>query len=425
MKKLFVSIYKEGLLLLRDIEGVVLLFFMPVILVVIIALLQHRTFQSVMENKIPVVIIDSDNDTLGYSFRIGIKNSSMFEVTEIISNNAEIIERVRKDVAEGKYLIGIHIPENSTQTLRNRISGLIQKQLSSSFLMVPSSPGKQTVIKIFFDPVTKSSFRDLAKSKLSEFASQTETQIIYRSYTNVIDLLTNQKTNYSYPKEPIISFDEDTVSEYTAGILPNAVQHNVPAWTLFGMFLICIPIAGNIIKERSEGCLARLKTMPVSYLCVISGKSFVFITICLIQAALIVLVGIFLMPVFGLPKLVIQGNWGALFFISLASAFAASGFGLAIGTIATTHVQASTFGSVSTVILAAIGGVWIPVIVMPDVMRKISEFSPMNWGIQAYYDVFLRNAGIVEIFPSALKLFVFYAICTFISLSFYNYQKSR
>jgi len=35
MKKLFVSIYKEGLLLLRDIEGVVLLFFMPVILEII------------------------------------------------------------------------------------------------------------------------------------------------------------------------------------------------------------------------------------------------------------------------------------------------------------------------------------------------------------------------------------------------------
>ncbi|NJK85914.1 MAG: ABC transporter permease [Bacteroidales bacterium] len=423
MKKLLISVYKESLLLKRDIEGVVLLFLMPVFLVIIIALLQHRTFQSISENKIPVIIIDNDMDTLSFAFREGIKKSSTFEVTEIITSDTILLQKARYEVAKGKYQIGIHIPHNTTQQIRNRISSIVQKQLPVPFQMNYSEP-KSSVINLFFDPITKTSFREIARSKLNEFISQTETRIIYKTYTGVIDALTKKTTNIPYPAEPMISFNEDLVSEFTSGIIPNAVQHNVPAWTLFGMFLICIPIAGNIIKERNDGILARLKSIPVSYFCIISGKSLVFITICLLQAAFIVLIGFFIMPLVGLPQLQVHGNWFALFFISLASAFAASGFGLTIGTIATTHVQASTFGSVSTVILAAIGGVWIPVIVMPDVMRRISEFSPMNWGIQGYYDVFLRNANTLEILPSAIKLFIFYGICMAVSVLFKNYKKT-
>jgi ABC-2 type transport system permease protein len=425
MKKLLASVYKESILLTRDIEGVILMFFMPLCLVVVMALLQHRTFQNLEETKIPIVIVDRDNDSLGIAFRNGIRNSKMFEVTEITDRDTIALNKARKEVAEGKYQIGILIPENTTKSIKNRAVGLVQKQLPLNLKAQQIPQNNKVVIKLFFDPITKSSFRDLAQSKLNEFASQTETRIIFQTYSKVIDALTSQSTAISFPEEPIMTFTEDFVSEYTGGIVPNAVQHNVPAWTLFGMFLICIPIAGNIIKERNEGCMARLKTIPVSYLGIMSGKSFVFIVICLIQAALIVLTGIFIMPLIGLPKLVICNNWLALLIITLASAFAASGYGVAIGTIASTHTQASTFGSVSTVILAAIGGVWIPVMVMPEFMRKISAFSPMNWGIQGYYDVFLRNASISEVLPNALKLFGFYVVCTLLSLYFRKYKAAK
>jgi ABC-2 type transport system permease protein len=425
MKKLFASIHKETLLLKRDIEGVILMFIMPLSLVIVVALLQQRTYQNLEEKKIPIVIVDHDNDSLGIAFRNGIRNSKMFEVTEITDRNPMTLNEARKNVADGKFQIGIFIPENTTNTIKNRAIGLVRKQLPFNIKSEQIQHNKQVVIKLFFDPITKLSFRDLTQSKLNEFASQTETRIVFQTYSKVIDALTNQSSEINFPEEPIITFNEDFVSEYTGGIIPNAVQHNVPAWTLFGMFLICIPIAGNIIKERNEGCMARLKTIPVSYLGIMSGKSFVYIFICLMQAALIVLVGIYIMPLLGLPKLIINNNWGALFTITLASAFAASGYGVAIGTIATSNTQASTFGSVSTVILAAIGGVWIPVMVMPDIMRRISELSPMNWGIQGYYDVFLRNAGTPEILPNALKLFAFYIVCTSISLYFRKYRVSR
>jgi len=425
MKKLFVSIYKESLLLLRDIEGLILVFFMPLCLVVVMALLQHRTFQNLEETKIPVIIVDHDNNALGTAFRNGIRKFGMFEVTEITDTNPNTIIEARRNVAEGKFQIGIVIPENTTNAIKTRVLDLVRKQLPLSFESQNQTQAGEAVISLFFDPITKPSFRDLAQSKLNEFASWTETRIIFQTYSKIIDSFTGKSTDISYPDEPIITYSEDSVSEYTGGLTPNAVQHNVPAWTLFGMFLICIPIAGNIIKERNDGCMARLKTIPVSYLGIMSGKTFVFIVICMLQAALIILAGIFIMPLLGLPKLVINHNWGALFTITLSSAFAACGYGVAIGTIASSYTQAATFGSVSTVILAAIGGVWIPVMVMPEIMRHISEFSPMNWGIRGYYDVFLRNSGTIEILPAAFRLFIFYIICTLTSLYFRKYSSSK
>ncbi|MBN1186272.1 MAG: ABC transporter permease [Bacteroidales bacterium] len=418
MKKLLVSIYKEGILLIRDIEGVALLFIMPLALVIVLTLLQHRTFQNILESKIKVVVIDFDGDELGKHFREGIMKSNIFEVTAQIGDDSSLLEHARRNVAKGKYQIGIYIPENTTQKIKARAVAIVRQQLPFSISTQSKTKDEQAVIKLFFDPITKTSFQNLTKSKLVEFASQTETRIIFETYSKVIDAMTNQVTNVKYPEKPILSFDVDMVSEYTAGILPNSVQHNVPAWALFGMFLICIPIAGNIIKERTDGCMARLKTIPVSYFTIISGKSVIFVIICLIQALLILVVGIYIMPLLSLPRLQIGDNWLALLLISIASALAATGYGIVIGNVASTQIQASTFGSVSTVILAAVGGVWVPVTVMPPMMRKISEISPMNWGIQGYYDVLLRHSNSLEILPEVVKLIVFYIICTIISILF-------
>ncbi len=101
---------------------------------------------------------------------------------------------------------------------------------------------------------------------------------------------------------------------------------------------------------------------------------------------------------------------------------AATGFGIVIGTIATSHEQSSIFGSISVVILAAIGGIWVPLFMMSDVMVFISQLSPLNWGLNGYYDIFLRNAGTIDIFGNVIALWTFFLTCIAVSY-FYNKLK--
>lgn len=424
MKKLIISVYKEGLLLLRDIEGVLVMFIMPLILLIVIALLQHKSFQNITEEKIPVVIVDFDNDDLSQALSEGLTDSDMFEISYISGNDFTLLEKAKKEVAGGKYQIGIFIPSNTTSIVKGRAVSMVQQQIPGAIQSGLKDINAQARIHLFFDPITKESFKGIVKSTLMQFSATVETKLIFETYSTFIDALINQTSELDLPSKPAIEFSESLVSEYTSGIVPNSVQHNVPAWILFGMFLICIPIAGNIIKERSEGSLARLKTIPVTYLQIMTGKLIVFVGICLGQAFLMILTGIFIMPLLDLPRLHLGNNLSALFMISLACSFAATGYGILIGSAATTQIQASAFGSVSTVIIAAIGGAWVPVIIMTATMQKISTFSPMNWGIHGYYEVFLRNANVVQILPDIGKLMLFAVVCIAASLLFRKYAKN-
>ena len=43
-----------------------------------------------------------------------------------------------------------------------------------------------------------------------------------------------------------------------SGGRPSSVQQNVPAWLIFGMFFVVMPMSALFIVERRDGTLARL-----------------------------------------------------------------------------------------------------------------------------------------------------------------------
>ena len=45
---------------------------------------------------------------------------------------------------------------------------------------------------------------------------------------------------------------------------------------------------------------------------------------------------------------------------------------------------------------------------MPEVMRNISAFSPLNWSLEGFYKLFLRGGGVADILPEAFKLMLFF-----------------
>ena len=108
--------------------------------------------------------------------------------------------------------------------------------------------------------------------------------------------------------------------------------------------------------------------------------------------------------------------------VAIFSGLSAIGFGILLGTIAKTQEQSAPFGATSVIILAAIGGVWVPVFAMPKIMQIIAESSPMNWGLEAFYDVLLRNASLLDLVPELSLLFLFFIVTTTIALL---YEKKK
>ena len=416
MNRLLASIKKELLLLSRDRAGLAMLFLMPVFLVLVMTLLQDSTFKKLNEKQLPILIVNHDADTFGINIVKGLNSANFFKVSE--DNNLSKKE-LEKQIEKGNYLIGIIINENSTNLIKNSIKQKIQSQFPEEvgeLFEIDGNKTDQVKVEIFFDPVLKNSYKQSIMGALKQFSAMVEAKLMFEIYSSLFDELLEIELKPTENFSQLVFFDEKYAASDQNLIIPNSVQHNVPAWTIFAMFFIVIPLASNIIKERQSGVSERLRTIPGSNLIGILAKAKTYFMVGLIQAILMLMIGIWLLPVFGLPALQIGKNGLSLLFVTIAIIMAATSYGIVIGTIANSEQQSSIFGSISVVILAAIGGVWVPNFMMSDLMVNVSKISPLNWGLNAYYDIFLRNSGLYDVLPSIGLLVGFAFVCLLISL---------
>lgn len=412
------SIKKEALLLLRDIGALIILFVMPLLLVVTITLLQDGAFKNISEHKTNVLLVDNDKGEIANHITKNLEGSTFAIKKEL--NNTPITETIaREEVLQGNYLLAIIIPEHLSSDLQTKISTEVETIINTfSGQENPSTTTSYSPkeIRLYFDPTLQTSFKESIKSNIDKLLYQIQNQLIYQAFENQLD------DGTALPKtEALVNFCEINPNTTTASI-PNVTQHNVPAWALFAIFFIIIPLSASIVKEKTQGTGLRLFTSPLPYGALLTAKIIVFLAISLLQFGLMVLIGVFVFPYLGLPVLEIDNKLLPLLLVAFASGLSAIGLGVLLGTLAKTQEQSAPLGATLTVLLAAIGGVWIPTFVMPHFMQLLSSISPMNWALQAFYDVLLRTGNITTLLPKISALILFFCCCIFISI---YYDKTK
>ncbi|OXB24093.1 MULTISPECIES: ABC transporter permease [Flavobacterium] len=423
--KIWMSVVKEFLLLKRDLGGLIILFIMPLVLVITVTLIQDSTFKTVSDNKIQILLVDNDKGSVSKTVFDNLEKSQLFSVVTQIDHKPITEEIAREAVYKGKFQLAIVIPEKLSVDLQTKIDQNVENIVSKMGLTETDTSAqakkpkviKEKEVKLYFDPAVQMSFKNAVMSSIDKMISQIETKSIYTTFQNQLG-----EGNAEFEQKSFITFKEIIPKINNKEVRPNSVQHNVPAWTLFAIFFIVIPLSINIVKEKSQGTFVRLLTNPVSNIVVIIGKTITYSVICMIQFYMMVAVAIFLFPHIGLPPLNVEGHLFLMSVVALFSGFAAIGFGILLGTVASTQEQSAPFGATSVIILAAIGGIWVPVFAMPGIMQLIAKSSPMNWGLEAFYDVLLRNVSFLEIIPKISLLFLFFIITTSIAL-FYDKKK--
>ena len=203
--------------------------------------------------------------------------------------------------------------------------------------------------------------------------------------------------------------------EIESGRRMTAVQQSVPAWLIFGMFFVVIPLAGVLIQERNDGTLPRLTTLGVSPLTILGGKLTAFMGLNWVQLLLMLLVGRWLVPLLGGDALYLDLQLGWFLLMVFATSAAAVGLALLIGTYSRAFDQAAALGGGANVILAALAGIMVPRSLMPAAMQTVSEWSPMGWALDGMQSVFLGAPDADQVVPKVLLLLSFAGVCLLLS----------
>ena len=413
--KILATIKKEALLLIRDPGGLALIFLMPLGLVIVMALIQDAPFRDYQETKLEIVFVNNDRDSLAKKIQSAfLQTPNLRFISEADTNKA------RSLVRSGKYKAAIIVPVGASESLRKKNKQLIGRIFANLGYPSPALDSTElpaTVIEVVFDPAIKVNYKQALASSVEKVVATVQSEWIVEQLQNQLGANNSSKGKTKVDFSSVIQVQQQYASKNSHEKLAlNSVQHNVPAWTMFAMFFILFPLAGNFIKEREEGSMLRLRLISGSQFPVICGKFLFYFGICLLQFLLMILVGMFIMPLLGLQQLILGNNVIGIILTACSVAMAATGYGLLIAVFFHTPQQALSFGSISVVILAALGGVWVPVYVMPGILQGISRFSPLNWGLESFNNLFLRDASTLTILPDILKLIGFATVALTVSI---------
>jgi len=423
-------INKELLLLSRDRAGLLVLFVMPVLLVLVLTLVQDNVFRATGETATRALFVNLDEGKWGAELAQGLTSTGMLELIEAVAGEKIDLEWARKTVFRGDYQFAIVVPADFSVTLATAAESAARATLRGETVAI--KPGE---LLVFFDPAVRGVYRTAVSSSVQRgvigLAMASRSAALMRLLgADLQERIDEQLQPYGaaglvriglpelggdWLEQPLIELTEKSAAAEKFPTMPTSVQQNVPAWTLFGMFFIVIPLAGTIIRERQDSTLTRLLTMPVSIAGLLGGKVFAYLLICLLQFMLMLLVGRYLMPLLGTPQFDMGSSVLALLVVAVSSALAACGYGMLVGVVARSFDQAAIFGSVSVVIAAALGGVMVPVYMMPQVMQGISVISPLGWGLEAFLDIFARGGDLLSVLPQVLTLNGFFLSCMLIA----------
>lgn len=348
------------------------LFVVPLLMILVLGL----TFGGMNTERIGVVTHGSG--ALGQDLYTRLQKVPSIEASAVAD-----AATLRTEVARGDLSAGVIVPSGYDAALR---SGKVQ---AVTFLARPGTSSQQlgetvrTVVAQQSETVGAAQFA-AHQGAGQDFDSALTTAEQLRGST------------------PAVSVLETTAGEANPSSI-NAYAEG--AWTELLLFVFLMALLGGaigLIESRRLGLTQRMLSTPTSSRTLIGGMVLGRVSVCVVQAAIIIAGSAI---IFGV-------RWGdplGVTAVVLLFALAASGFGLLLGTLLRNEQQGVGIALLLGLGLAAIGGCMVPLEVFPPVMKQIAHVTPHAWANDAFAQLVAHNASISQILPQ-LAVIATYAL---------------
>lgn len=376
---MFIALAKKELLALsRDLHGLAALFLMPMVFIVVMSMALKDVYAPKLQ-AMRYAVVNQDHSPLADRL---LADWQKEHGSPVIADAQDWQDAVR--AGKLKYVLKV------------------DAGFAEAMDMEPEGDNPERVLFVA-EPGLDQGLFESTRASLMMHVAQLRTE----------SMLTQLKLEGDLAQASQALFSSKLVASRRAGkqVRPSSVQQSVPGWLVFGMFFVVAAISGLFVDERSCGALARLRSLGATSAMLLAAKVAPYMLVNAVQAALMLSVGVWLMPLLGGDGMSLEGiSWSALVLVLLSISAAAVSLALAIACLVRTHAQASTLGPILNVLMAALGGIMVPLFVMPEVMQHVAAFSPMNWGLEALLDVLLRGADVSGVLPRVARLTGFAAL---------------
>jgi ABC-2 type transport system permease protein len=203
--------------------------------------------------------------------------------------------------------------------------------------------------------------------------------------------------------------------------MPRQARYNPAAQASAGQLItwVIIPLIGIsalFAYERAGGTLRRLLITPTQKATFLLGTITGQVVMALLQMALLILFGMLAMHL----------DWGqspgALVLMLLATALVGAALGTMLGTFIKTEGQANGLSIMLGMLMALLGGCWLPIELFPETVRVVVRALPTTWAMQGLMDILVRGQDVRDIWREAGVLLGFAALFFAVGVWRFRYE---
>ena len=177
-----------------------------------------------------------------------------------------------------------------------------------------------------------------------------------------------------------------------------------PAMALLFLFLLVGALARDLLAEQRLRVLDRVRAAPVRDATILGGKA----------ASVVIIAIVTLGVIWGVTGVALGADWGdplGVAVLIVAVSLAIAGISGLVAAVARTENTADTVAAFVAFVFALIGGNFVPPGAMPEVLQRLSLFTPNGWALQGFAELSVGGGTAPDVIPHVAVLLAWAGVC--------------
>jgi ABC-2 type transport system permease protein len=184
--------------------------------------------------------------------------------------------------------------------------------------------------------------------------------------------------------------------------VPSGFNFSLPGNLVMYVMMNLLIFGGTTMAaERRNGVLRRLMVCPIRRLELVMGKIYGLVLLGLVQILFFLVLGKFAFHVN------LGANLPAVLLVLMVFAWVAASLGVLVGSLTSAPDRVAGLCVLASLLMAALGGCWWPLEIVPPALRTVALFLPTGWALEGLHQVISFGNGFEAVLEPVAVLLAF------------------